>query len=234
MKAIGDVPYIKIQHLSFDGRLRFDPPVFIDRRTHESGPMRRSRVIPGDVLINIVGPPLGQAAMVPIAHPEWNTNQAIAILRPVEGYLSEFLLIVALCPSILDWAISRSKATVGQHNLTLELVRDLPIPVPPLVEQAEIVRRVEALFALADAIEARVRAATARADRLPQAILSKAFKGELVPTEAELARAEGRTYETAGEMLVRVKAGADDAVKSAGRGRSRRRSTASGGRHRGS
>jgi hypothetical protein len=42
------------------------------------------------------------------------------------------------------------------------------------------------------------------ADRLPQAILSKAFAGELVPTEAELARAEGRAYETAEELLRRV------------------------------
>lgn len=49
-------------------------------------------------------------------------------------------------------------------------------------------------------------AATARAEKLPQAILSKAFQGELVPTEAELARAEGRSFETAEEMLARVAA----------------------------
>jgi type I restriction enzyme S subunit len=34
--------------------------------------------------------------------------------------------------------------------------------------------------------------------------LSKAFSGELVPTEAELARAEGRTFETAEELLRRA------------------------------
>jgi type I restriction enzyme S subunit len=72
------------------------------------------------------------------------------------------------------------------------------------VEQAEIVRHIENLFALADTIERRVRAATSRADKLPQAILSKAFSGELVPTEADLARAEGRTYETAAELLARI------------------------------
>ena len=35
--------------------------------------------------------------------------------------------------------------------------------------------------------------------------ISKAFSGELVPTEAELARAEGRTYETAEELLTRIR-----------------------------
>jgi type I restriction enzyme S subunit len=88
-------------------------------------------------------------------------------------------------------------------------IEPLNVTLPPIEEQAEIVLRVEALFALGDAVEARVKAATATANKLPQAILSKAFRGELVPTEAELALAEGRTYETAAEMLARVKAAQD-------------------------
>ncbi len=47
-------------------------------------------------------------------------------------------------------------------------------------------------------------AATARADRLTQAILAEAFRGELVPTEAELARREGRAFDPAGELLERI------------------------------
>ncbi len=81
---------------------------------------------------------------------------------------------------------------------------NLFIFLPPLSEQAEIVRRVESLFRLADEIERRVAVATARADRLAQAILAKAFRGELVPTEAELAAKEGREYESAGELLERI------------------------------
>ena len=81
-----------------------------------------------------------------------------------------------------------------------------PIPVPPLVEQFQIVHRVDALFKLTDAIEKRVAAATARADNLTQSILARAFRGELVPTEAELARAEGRDYEPASVLLERIRA----------------------------
>ncbi len=46
-----------------------------------------------------------------------------------------------------------------------------------------------------------------RAEKLTQAILAKAFRGELVPTEADLARAEGRPYEPASALLARIQAG---------------------------
>jgi type I restriction enzyme S subunit len=68
---------------------------------------------------------------------------------------------------------------------------------------------VSALFARADAIEARLTAARTAADQLTQAVLAKAFRGELVPTEAELARRENRTYEPANELLARVRAGTE-------------------------
>ena len=69
-----------------------------------------------------------------------------------------------------------------------------------------VVRRVEALFRLADAIEKRVAAARGRADKLTQAILARAFRGKLVPTVAELARREGRDYEPASVLLERIRA----------------------------
>jgi hypothetical protein len=82
----------------------------------------------------------------------------------------------------------------------------MPVPTPPLAEQREIVRWIETLFRFADAVEVRVAAAIAQADRLSQAVLDKAFRGELVLTESELARMEGRSYEPAWVLLGRIKA----------------------------
>ena len=81
------------------------------------------------------------------------------------------------------------------------------------------VRRVDALFALADSIERRLAVAITRADKVPQAILARAFRGELVPTEAELARAEGRDYEPASVLLERIRKEREAAAPTAGRGR---------------
>ena len=95
---------------------------------------------------------------------------------------------------------------VAVRGVNIGDVRVLQVAVPSLKEQHEIARRVEALFQLADATEKHVAAATKRADKLTQSILAKAFRGELVPTEAELARREGRSYEPASVLLQRIQA----------------------------
>ncbi len=89
--------------------------------------------------------------------------------------------------------------------MTLEQSRSLPLPLPPLAEQKEIVWRVEQLFKFADAIKKRTAAAAVRAEKLAQAVLARAFCGELVPTEADFARAEERDYEPALVLLQRVR-----------------------------
>ena len=95
----------------------------------------------------------------------------------------------------------------------MEQVRSVWVDFPPLAEQHEIVRRVEALLARADRIEKRLATATRRVGTLTQAILAQAFRGELVPTEAELARQEGRDYEPASVLLERIRAAEVCAVR---------------------
>ena len=63
----------------------------------------------------------------------------------------------------------------------------------------------ENLFALAEQIEMRFAEGRKRVDSITQAILAKAFRGELVPTEFELAKTEGRSFESAEELLERIR-----------------------------
>ena len=72
---------------------------------------------------------------------------------------------------------------VAVRGINIGDVRALQMPVPPLAEQQEIVRRVEALFTLADRIEARYAKGKAHVEKLTQSILAKAFRGELVPQD---------------------------------------------------
>jgi type I restriction enzyme, S subunit len=108
-------------------------------------------------------------------------------------------------PGARERLTSGAKSSAGQQGVSGQDLKNQPFALPPLAEQDEIVRRVEVLFQLADAIEKRVAAATARAEKLTQAILAKAFRGELVPTEAEVARRECRQYEPATQLLERVR-----------------------------
>jgi type I restriction enzyme S subunit len=72
---------------------------------------------------------------------------------------------------------------VTQANINAETIKDLSIPLPPLDEQREIVRRVQTLFKNADVLEARYGKAKAYIDNLTQSILARAFRGELVPQD---------------------------------------------------
>ena len=65
--------------------------------------------------------------------------------------------------------------------LTQSILNKLVFVLPPIEEQQEIVRRVESLFAKADQIEAGYQKLKAKVEQLPQALLAKAFRGELVP-----------------------------------------------------
>ena len=82
---------------------------------------------------------------------------------------------------------------------------------PPLPEQAEIVRRVEALFAIADRIEARYKLALTTFNRLTPALLAKAFRGELVPQDPN--------DEPASVLLERIRAARAAAGEKPKRGR---------------
>jgi type I restriction enzyme S subunit len=68
---------------------------------------------------------------------------------------------------------------VGKPGLNLQNIKDVEIALPPLSEQKEIVRQVDALFAVADSMEARYHKAKASVDKLSHAVLAKAFRGEL-------------------------------------------------------
>lgn len=77
----------------------------------------------------------------------------------------------------------RAKSTTGLHTLSVSKVSGIPIPVPSIAEQEEIISRVEDLFTLADQLEARLATARRVVDRLTPALLAKAFRGELVPQD---------------------------------------------------
>ena len=171
----GGVQFLKVYNLTFDGTLNHTyKPAFVSRTTHESE-LLRSQVLAGDVLINIVGPPLGQVSVVPSTMAEANMNQAIARFRPIKPLSTRFVAHALMTESIMAWAIRKAKTTAGQTNLTLDLCRRLPISLPPLAEQDRIVAEVDRRLSLILGVQAEVDANLKRAQALRQATLAWAF-----------------------------------------------------------
>ena len=86
---------------------------------------------------------------------------------------------------------------ITQPNVNAESIKKIEIQLPSLEEQAEIVRRVESLFAYAERIEARYASASQHVERLTPSLLAKAFRGELVE--------QNPNDESAEKLLERIK-----------------------------
>ena len=72
---------------------------------------------------------------------------------------------------------------VGRPRLNQQQIKALPIPLPPLAEQQQIVAEVERRLSVAEQVERTMDASLKQAERLRQSILRQAFAGKLVPQD---------------------------------------------------
>ena len=142
-------------------------------------------VLPGDLIVTKMGDPPGDVAIYPNDRPpavmtadvvRMRVNPEVANAQYI-GYWFQSLVGKQL--------VSTITAGVAQRKISLARLRTIRIALPTTTEQAEIVSRVEALFTLAARIEARATAARTHAKRLSPLVLAKAFRGELVPQNAQ-------------------------------------------------
>ena len=166
--------------------------------------MNKDKPRRGEILITKDGAIRGRAALVETDEP-FCISQAVAVVR-FGGLTADppYLLRVIQSRFTQNLIEAESSGTAIPHISITHFGR-FPVPLPPLAEQQEIVRRVEKLFAFADQIEARLTQAQTHIDRLTQSLLRKAFRGELVPTEHALAAQQARDYEPAAELLERIR-----------------------------
>ncbi len=90
-----------------------------------------------------------------------------------------YLTAALATPDIRHQVEMPLRSTSGVNNINTNEVRSLRIAVPPLEEQAEIIRRIDGLLALSDDTQQRLNAAERRVGHSSQAVLAKAFRGEL-------------------------------------------------------
>ncbi|EDW1640826.1 restriction endonuclease subunit S [Citrobacter werkmanii] len=131
----------------------------------------------GDVLISCSGS-IGRVCLVD-ENSKYVMVRSVALIKLMQDFVINKYMMYLLQSPLLQKEIEENSKSTAQANLFLGPIKNLGIPLPPVPEQAEIVRRVEQLFAYADTIEKQVNNALARVNSLTQSILAKAFRGEL-------------------------------------------------------
>jgi len=110
-------------------------------------------------------------------------NQRICRFKMWTGDdLRPFLFVYFKSPRFRSYVNTLDTGSLIRHMHTKQVLAHVA-PIPPIAEQQEIVKRVEALFALADQIEARYVKAKTYVEKLTQSILARAFHGELIPQD---------------------------------------------------
>ncbi|MDP3301488.1 MAG: restriction endonuclease subunit S [Sulfuricurvum sp.] len=174
------IPLIRSMNIHFEG-IKYKKLAFID----ESQAKKLSNVIveENDVLLNITGASIGRVALAPNDLVGARVNQHVSIIRTISDMiLPEYLNIYLASPITQSW-IQDENYGGTREALTKEMILNYTVKKPSNNEQIEIVSRVESLFSVADAFEAKIEAASKQVDKLTQSILAKAFKGELVSQE---------------------------------------------------
>jgi type I restriction enzyme S subunit len=129
-------------------------------------------------------------------------NQRVCRLTLDEKFYSKRFLAYAI-QGYLN-AINAKTSAITVKHLSSRTVAEIPLPLPPLAEQNAVVALLDAMMTRLDATVALLERAQKNLKRYRASVLKAAIEGRLVPTEAELAKREGRNYEPASELLKRI------------------------------
>jgi len=176
------VPYIKMYNLR-NQKIDFAyHPQYITEEVH-NGKLQRSRTEVGDLIMNIVGPPLGKLAIIPTTLPQANFNQAAVLIRPYKfkevlvSYLKVYLEEMSEINSIA------TRGSAGQVNISLTQSQNMRIPMPPLNEVRRIIEEVSKYDILIDSLKQNITDIQNLIAYTKSKILDLAIHGKLVPQD---------------------------------------------------
>lgn len=212
-------PYLRVQNVFED---KIDISDIMEMEFSETD-FKKYQLHYGDILLNEGQSPeyLGRPAMFREELENVCFTNTLIRFQAYERVIPGYALLVFRNHMHSGRYRTEGNITTNIAHLGAGRFANVEFPLPPIEEQHEIVRRVEALFAHADALEAKYRAAREQVDRLTPAVLAKAFRGELVPQDPN--------DEPAAELLERIRAAraAQPAATRARRTRTPRKVTAS-------
>jgi type I restriction enzyme S subunit len=176
------VPYIKMNNVTMDGRVRCDELVFVPASREEA---TRFAVQDGDILFNTRNSKelVGKVGLVRNSPPGAIYNNNLMRIRVPADVLPAFVALQMCSHEFRQRMELVKKATTSVAAVYSKDLLPLAIALPPLAEQTRIVAEVDRRLSVVDELEAVVSANLQRATRLRQSILQKAFTGQLLEAE---------------------------------------------------
>ena len=171
----GSIPHLRTTNIS-GGRIDWGTDRFVTEETYDQF-MTRGIPRAGDVLFTMEAP-MGHVGVVD-QEVKFSIAQRILLLRPSSRVTSAYFAIALQSP-VVRQAIAARGTGSNVSGIAYKRLRSVTIPVPPLDEQEEIVRRVHDVLAKADKAGSAIQSAHERAERFYDSVVAKAFAGGLV------------------------------------------------------
>ncbi|HLV98739.1 MAG TPA: restriction endonuclease subunit S [Ktedonobacterales bacterium] len=170
------IPFLRGQNVRPN---RFDPEglKFVSRAFHQQ--LSKSALEPGDLLVVRSGS-VGTACVMPDTYPEANCSDLVIVKRPIHvnpQYAAYYM------NSTAQNRVRTQQVGIALIHFNTQSMAAMPLPLPPLAEQEQIVDEVERRLSVVTELEAIVETNLKRAERLRQSILREAFAGRLVPQD---------------------------------------------------
>lgn len=196
----GNVPILRATNIG--QRLSFDELVWVPRTAVSSEQFLR----PGDIVLAASSGSLSVVGKAAILQHEWlgAFGAFCMVVRPRSAFILPRFLAYYFQTSGYRRRVSELAAGVNINNLRREHIESTSFPLPSRVEQARIVAVLDAELTRLDAAVAALERVRTNLKRYRASVLKAAVEGRLVPTEAELARKEGRDFEPASLLLDRI------------------------------
>lgn len=175
------VPVWGIESISKKGEFTGKNKIFVN--TEKAEELKSFSVKGGDIIISRSGT-VGEICVLPnnVPHGLISTNLMKIIVNPDVMNSTFFSWLFKGSVNIREKLIELCKGSTRLF-LTQSIIKQLEYPLPSLSEQQQIVVIVNELFVVANRIESQYLTLKDKIDHLPQAMLTKAFKGELVPQD---------------------------------------------------
>jgi len=200
-KTSGDIPFFKVGDIS-EAWKRGN--TYLTRANHyvshaQAREIRAAPLPKGTTVFAKIGAAIALNRRAILSEPALVDNNVMG-LYPASEALDNKFLFHYVCTLRLN-ELSRATTVPSVRKSDIEQIE---LRLPPLDEQQRIVSEIEKQFTRLDAGVASLNGVQAALKRYRASVLKAACEGRLVPTEAEFAREENRSYETGEQLLERI------------------------------
>jgi type I restriction enzyme S subunit len=190
--SVGGVPYVRVKEMKTG---QIDLASLRRCNKDRAKKFAAATLKAGDILISKDGT-IGKVAIVPPELEGGNITQHVLRLSPSNFIHGKFLARFIESPQC-QRRIVRETRGVALQGINVDDFRKLPVPLPPLLEQAKIVEEIDIFSSNTDTVERSVETGFMLSKNLKMVILKNAFEGKLVPQDP--------SDEPAAKLLARIK-----------------------------